>query len=284
MPKLSAGQWMTSIPYAKENFLQSYDIFPTVPKFGSPPPQYWVVYIHGGFYRDPLVLKESFHPTVQLLTSSSNQSLQSSVAGYATLDYRLSPHTNHTQPIDTPPFAQRTAVWPQHLDDVLAAIKQLQSVHKFGSNYVLAGHSVGAQLALLAALRAEDSGFPAPKVVLGISGIYDFPLILEDHPEYSALVFNAMKEGEEIPASPAFHKAEHYEDAGVEKVVLAHSKDDGLVPWNQVEAMSKVLQQSEKGEDYVSVVELHGQHNDIWRDGKESSRAILAALQQAALC
>lgn len=273
----ASGQWTTNTEYGSDNYLQTYDVF--VPAHSPSPESCWVVYIHGGFFRDPLVLADSFHATVDILASASGQSLPMHVGGYATLNYRLSQHVNFTQPPETPAYELRNASWTEHLTDVISGIKQLQATYKFGSNYILAGHSVGAQMALLVALKAKDSGIAAPRVVLGLSGIYDFPLVHKDHPEYKALTFNAMKEGEELAASPATFEAEAYEQAGVERVVLGHSKDDGLVPWNQVDRMVEVLEKSSRGSDYVSVLELHGKHNDIWRDGKESSRAILAALK-----
>jgi acetyl esterase/lipase len=273
------GEWQRHIRYGKDNVLQDYDVFLPAkqghPQRSSP----WIIYIHGGFFRDPLVLADSFHATVDLIQASEHGK---HIAGYATLNYRLSKHVNHAQPPDTPEYDLRNASWPQHLDDVLSGIKQLQSTYKFGSDYILAGHSVGAQLALLVALKAQEHGFPAPAFVLGLSGIYDFPLIHKDFPAYKALTFNAMKEGEEVAASPVNYKVEDYKRAGVQHVMLGHSKDDGLVPWNQVDAMVEVLEKSAKGKDFVSVVELHGAHNDIWRDGKESSRAIIAALQRMA--
>lgn len=272
------GQWTTNISYATENYLQDYDAFIPSKSPCAKEPSVWVIYIHGGFFRDPLVLADSFKATVEVLESSKDRPSSPQVAGYATLNYRLSAHPNYPQPPDTPNFELRNASWPQHLDDVCTGIKELQSTYGFGSNYILAGHSVGAQLALLASLEAAERGFTAPKLVLGLSGIYDFPLIHRDHPEYRVMTFGAMQEGEEVAASPVRYAAKDYERAGVKHVVIGHSKDDGLVGWNQVEAMVDVLEKSSRGRDYVSVLELYGAHNDIWGDGKQSSRAILAAL------
>lgn len=276
MSTAANGTWRTNVRYAEDNYLQDYDVLLTARPSTPDPPATWIVFIHGGFFRDPLVLADSFHATVAALELAE----QPHVAGYATVNYRLSKHTNYAQPAETPAFDLRNASWAEHLDDVLSGIKQLQKTHGFASNYVLAGHSVGAQMALLAALKAKERGSVAPKVVLGLSGIYDFPLIHEDHPDYKALTFNAMKEGEEVAASPVSYTAAEYQRAGVEHVVLGLSKDDGLVPWNQVDAMVEILGKSSRGRDYVSVMELHGAHNDIWKDGKESSRAILAALER----
>ncbi|KIW13659.1 hypothetical protein PV08_08850 [Exophiala spinifera] len=269
----SSGQWITKAPYASNNYLQTYDVYladETRSADGC-----WLIYIHGGFFRDALVDSISFHPTVSLLTQNSSKL----IAGYASLNYRLSPSSKNPQdPSSTPPFELRAAVWPDHLDDVCAGLRHLQTTYSFGSNYVLAGHSVGATLALLAAIKGPQShDVVPPKAVLGLSGIYDFPLLHESHPEYEALTFNAMKRGEEVDASPAVYDAQTYRAAGVAKVLLAHSKDDGLVPWNQVDRMKEILVKGE--EDYVNVLELFGKHNDIWADGKEVARAFDAILK-----
>lgn len=45
------------------------------------------------------------------------------------------------------------------------ALKHLQSQYGFGSNYVLAGHSVGATLAFLATLQCSDNNIPPPRTL-----------------------------------------------------------------------------------------------------------------------
>lgn len=273
----TSGQWEINIPYNSGNYLQTYDVYlaDQTPQSSEP---YWIVYIHGGFFRDALVDATSFHPAVSLLAAAQGDTASKTIAGYASLNYRLSPSTKQPQdPSTTPKFELRAAAWPEPLDDVCAGIRDLQSKYSFGSNYVLAGHSVGATLAFLAAVKCKDHGIVAPKAVLGLSGIYDFPLLHQSHPEYEALTFNSMTRGAEVAASPSVYDAEIYKAAGVSCVLLAHSRDDGLVPWNQVDAMTQLLQ--EGGEGYVRVLELFGKHNDIWADGKEVSRAVLAMLE-----
>ncbi|EXJ79538.1 hypothetical protein A1O3_07817 [Capronia epimyces CBS 606.96] len=284
-PTPTVGQWALKIPYAHDNFLQTYDVYlvdqPAVPSSTvEPAEKIWFIYIHGGFFRDVLVDSASLHPAVSLLTATAaaDSSVQKNIAGFASLNYRLSPSAKVPQDPSTPAFDLRAAVWPQHLDDVCAGIRHLQAAFSFGANYILAGHSVGATVALLAAIKGKQShGIIPPKAVLGLSGIYDFPLLHESHPEYEALTFNAMKRGEEVAASPAIYDVQTYKEAGVSQVLLAHSKDDGLVPWNQVEAMETVLVPG--GEGYVRVLELFGKHNQIWADGTELSRAVTAAVE-----
>ncbi|KAK5277543.1 hypothetical protein LTR16_009657, partial [Cryomyces antarcticus] len=67
-------------------------------------------------------------------------------------------------------------------------------------------------------------------------------------------------------------------------VVLAHSKDDELVEWEQVEAMKKVLvaqswaEDAEEGGREVHVLEIVGSHDGVWNDGKEVVRAVGVAV------
>jgi acetyl esterase/lipase len=271
-----AGQWTTKIAYSDDNFLQTYDVFLSTTVAPSSK-ILWIVYIHGGFFRDSLVDSESFQMAVSLLGKTP----PSSTLNYASINYRLSPSTKHPQDSSTPSFEQRTAKWPQHLEDVCEAIQQLQSRHSFGANYVLAGHSVGATLAMLAALKSKDNGFVAPTAVLGLSGIYDFGQLHKDHPEYEALTFNALQRGEEVYASPTNYEAEAYKTAGVTRVLLAHSHDDGLVPFNQVDRMVEVL--ASGGGGYAQTIELFGKHNDIWANGVELERAIRNIVESLAV-
>lgn len=270
---MSKSTWSTGNAYAKDNRLQTYDV--CRPQQATTPgsQQLWVIYIHGGYYRSINSTAEGFHGVVQALESSAPKQLLSTVSGYATIDYRLSPHPDHPQSDDTPDFELRNARWPQHLDDIVAAVKHLSDRYQFGPNYVLAGHSVGAQLAFLVALKAGENGFVAPRVVVGLSGIYDFPAIHEWNPEYKSLTFNAMNEDDQVDASPALHAKKEYAAAGVKKIVLAMSKDDGLVPWEQTEEMAEVL-------GSATVVEMFGEHDEIWQKGKEAARAIQVGLEE----
>lgn len=157
----------------------------------------------------------------------------------------------------------------------------MQTEYSFGPNYVLVGHSVGATLAFLTAIKGIKShGIVPPKAFLGLSGIYDFPLIHMSHPEYEALTFNAMARGEEGIASPALAEAQAYKAAGVSRILLAHSKDDELVPWSQLDRMKNVLELG--GEGYVQMFEIFGKHDDPWADGRDVARAVIATIEALA--
>ena len=84
-------------------------------------------------------------------------------------------------------------------------------------------------------------------------------------------------------ASPVCHTLEEYVSKwkmdGLRKVVLAHSKDDGLVEWGQVTRMQDLLAAGNKQNIETSLLELFGEHNDVWVEGKECARAIRHAVE-----
>lgn len=252
--------------YASENVLQSYDVLDTGRSKGI-----WIVFIHGGYFRDPKVDSTALNETIALI--ERNEAYKRRISGYASINYRLSPHPSYPQSSDTPSNEMNIARWPDQPNDIIAALRHLQSSYPGSKHYILAGHSVGATLTFIAALRCLDSDLAIPQALVGVSGIYDFPRIHESHPAYVAVTSNAMDEACFAEASPALHRPEEYLQAlgtGKEnaiKVVIAHSKDDGLVPWEQATEMSKIFEH----EAFVCVfLELHGAHDEIWQKSELS--------------
>ncbi|KIV84909.1 hypothetical protein PV11_00658 [Exophiala sideris] len=272
---------ITRHQYAQDNILQSYDLY--IPE-NVPDQGYWIIYIHGGYFRDPNVTSTSFLPALSLLASSS---VADQVVGYASLNYRLSKHERFPQDgTTTPAYELRNALWPDHLNDVRDAIAHLQRKYSFGSKYLLVGHSVGATMALLSALSAvarSDSERPLPSIippiaVLGVSGIYDFEALHVSYPAYVEITRNAIPNPQDqVAASPARYAASGYR---TKAIILAHSRDDGLVDWKQVDIMRELFEHSprEGGAVSVRVVEIYGMHNEIWEKGTELARAIGEAL------
>lgn len=307
---------ITRHQYAQDNILQSYDLY--VPELdhkhlADPNEQkYWVIFIHGGYFRDPSVTSSSFYPALALLASGKGHphqhhnfrhsersseitDIKPYIASYASLNYRLSPHPDKApqDPQTTPAYELRNAKWPEHMHDILNAIAHLQSKYGFGERYLLVGHSVGATMAVLSALAATKSPFSTakatkmpkvelPMAILGVSGIYDFPLLHETFPGYDRMTRNAIPdEADDVLASPAKYGAKEYTEAWTtggkrRALVLAHSKDDGLVDWAQPEEMKKLL----KNEANISVTltEIRGQHTEIYERGTELARAIVEAV------
>ncbi|EXJ57098.1 hypothetical protein A1O7_07442 [Cladophialophora yegresii CBS 114405] len=305
---------ITRHQYAQDNILQSYELY--IPEHDqthladAKGNKYWVIYIHGGYFRDPYVSSSSFYPALGILASEKDhghdpkdngQQFQASditpyIAGYATVNYRLSAHMQKApqDPDTTPTYELRNAKWPEHIYDVLAAIAHLQNKYAFGERYLLVGHSVGATMGLLSVLAAEKAPFSTisglemptiepPMAILGVSGIYDFPRLHESVPDYVGLTRNAIhSEADVALASPAKYTERDYvhtwTGGGKKKraLVIAHSRDDGWVDWKQPEAMESVLKSQPAIN--VRVCEMKGQHNDIWEKGTELARVVVEAV------
>ncbi|KAI0477373.1 alpha/beta-hydrolase [Xylariaceae sp. FL0804] len=160
----------------------------------------WIIWLHGGAWRDPRITHLAFSATVDALCAQRSASASASastadseaddplsgVGGLASLDYRLSPHADFAQDAgSTPARSLRAARHPDHLDDVRAGVAFLQRRFGFGGNYVLMGHSAGATLALqlLTAPEKEKDGkeegngevvkVELPRAVVGLAGVYD---------------------------------------------------------------------------------------------------------------
>ncbi|KAF6808011.1 pfs domain-containing protein [Colletotrichum plurivorum] len=280
--KPTTASKFTSYSYGS-NVLQSYDVYLPSETSSASPDKYWVIYIHGGFYRDLAQNATTVEAAIATLEANSSDVLQKQVAGIASLNYRLSALPG-AQPDDTPPNELQKARWPDHLNDAVAAVKDLGERYPIDGKYIIGGHSVGAQMSFLAALETlKDDSIPKPAAVLGISGIYDYPQLHVTHPDYDVLVLNAMREDQLVEASPSKADAEKYAALGLEAFVIAHSRNDGLVPWDQVEAIEATLGTLPELKNKTTLVELDGQHNEIWRGGVQLAKAFtetLAVLQE----
>lgn len=276
-------QSMIRHQYASDNILQSYDVLQ--PEH-STDTGIWLVYIHGGYFRDPKVDSTSFKPAISQIESPEtplSQGLRNKIAGYASLNYRLSLHPAYPQdPASTPPYTLRNARWPDQPKDILSALSHLQRTYPASKDYILLGHSVGATLAFLATLSVKSHGITPPKAVVGVSGIYDFPAIHQSNPDYEPMTRNGMEEKFYREASPALYDAQDYLDkwdveADQQRVLLiAHSKDDELVNWEQPEEMVSIFGQSKGFKK--ELLELYGAHNSIWEKGGELVRTIEKAV------
>ncbi|RMZ90799.1 hypothetical protein DV736_g1973, partial [Chaetothyriales sp. CBS 134916] len=277
-------QGMQKVQYGYDNIWQSYengwsDLGLQVKQ------KYWVVYIHGGYFRDPKVTSASFHPALSLLVnprteSSAIRQVQSHIAGYASINYRLAPHEKYPQDESVPAYERREAQWPQMMDDVLDALRHLQARYGFGKDYLLVGHSVGATLAMLAALKAHDeAGIQAPSAVAALCGIYDFEALHRKFTGYDYLTRNAIKdETDWVKASPARYNREGYDKlwarGNAKWVLLAQSKTDGLVDFGQAEEMYKVFEEQESL-ILSDLIEIKGKHDEIWKQGDELARIVV---------
>ncbi|CAL5870882.1 uncharacterized protein PFLUO_LOCUS5123 [Penicillium psychrofluorescens] len=289
-----SAQQRRTLTYGQHNVLQTISVTPLARQDG-----YWVIYIHGGAWRDPTVTSASFDATESILRKSSDLP----IAGYASISYRLSAHPNHPQdPKSTPSDEFRDAKHPDHIRDVEAALTLLQNTYGFGSRYILVGHSCGATLAFQTVMGAVaghreqsftgDANEPGagaetvfsspgslpprltthPTAIVGVAGIYDMRKLRDTHREISAYrEFIEGAFGTDEKLWDAVSPAQVVGSRGVEggwKVgrlaVLAHSRDDELVDEAQLDSMRESLRGWEETEAQVLVDdELASKHRRV---------------------
>ncbi|KAI2641445.1 alpha/beta-hydrolase [Hypomontagnella submonticulosa] len=254
--------------------------------------KFWIVYIHGGAWRDPRITHESFAPIItRIVESSHGDGAKPSIAGFASLDYRLSPHPEFPQDrATTPPDRFRGATHPDHIADVRTGIAFLQRRYGFGSRYVLVGHSCGACLAyqvlagsavLGSSSSADDTTDPElPKAVFGFEGIYDMTGInARMGGGYSGFLEAAFGAPEKWDAAAPMKCAGSYGDVLTGRVaVLGHSPDDELVDMPETDGMAARLRKDGVTEVLV-VKDLTGKHDEIWQDGSGVARTLLRILE-----
>ncbi|BCS25322.1 alpha/beta hydrolase [Aspergillus puulaauensis] len=261
----------------------------------------WIVYIHGGAWRDPLVDSSSFEPTALRLLERTCLEERPAIAGIASLNYRLSQHPRHpTHPSpprdpEAPVDPSRTAKHPDHICDVLAGLSYLQKIGALGMGYILAGHSCGAMLAFQAVMDHKRWGFGGsiplkrPQVIVGLNGLYDLPRFLsrpdESHgdiaPIYDAFTRGAFGQDKEVWASACPTAVDDWSTEWPEgrKVVLAQSHTDELVPYSQTAHMKLHLTSRATTWLRVEEVAATGRHNEMWQIPEELVRILLEVVE-----
>ena len=138
-----------------------------------------------------------------------------------------------------------------------------------------------------------------PKAILSIAGIHDFVHLRDCHsPVYQSFISSALGTSDERvwkEASPSTGDYNRTWPDGA-RIVLAWSQEDGLVDYGQVEVMAAWLateqggrwrrqddeplerQGQEKHARQLIVLEVDGEHDMIWKEGRELARAIRSAL------
>ena len=288
-------QFHKDIPYSDKSRLNTLEI--CIPRVLSvnDRDRLWVVYVHGGAWIDPAQTAVTFGKAQDQLLASP---VVEQIAGFASIDYRLSPAPwSSTAPSD-PSDPARTAHHPDHINDVLAAILYLQETYLFEDRYLLVGHSCGATLSLQVAMRrfwgsqyestlALELNVVPPVAILGIEGLYDLPALVEYHasePFYRNFVETAFgpdktKWQAVSPTNSDF--GESWPEG--ELVVIAHSREDELVEWQQPELILSSLQSqgfAGSGQRCVKLLELKGKHDQVWQEGKEVARAVEWTISQ----
>ena len=228
-------------------------------------------YIHGGAWRDPFVDSKSFKPAVEIL--SSNPSWRTSIAGFASINYRLSAYPGHPNDPSSPDDEARNAIYPTHLLDVSRALLYLNDKYKINNRYILAGHSAGGTLAFeLNDWYLSDTPLPQPACVLGIAGIYDLEAIIEYHkaiPEYREFIEMAFPDNslwdQASPSKSHLSATAKWQNARV--IIIAHSPEDGLVEDGQAAEMLERAQRLPNADQKVHFIPIMGKHDEIWFKG-----------------
>ncbi|KAG8159354.1 hypothetical protein KVR01_011015 [Diaporthe batatas] len=293
----------TEYYYAKENVLQNVAVweFPKdKDKAAQPAPgtTKWLIFIHGGAWRDPRSTFSEAEPTINALLDPASKwhmpDAPSRIAGFASLNYRLSPHPDFAQDTGTTPsFAARTARHPDHLDDVVSGLGFLQRQFGFGGDYVLFGHSAGAFLAYQALLGpalcsqpGPGGDFALPAAVVGFEGIYD--LVGLDgrmgggYASFIEAAFGRDRDGwrDASPATAAGSFGEWAGQEGPRLAVLAHSADDELVDMPELGTMEERLR-SDGVRDLLVFRDLKGGHMNVVSDGS-FARVLVRTLDELA--
>lgn len=297
------------VPYIKNaTYLHTLDVWISTTPEKSPIPSGnyipdgkgpWIVYIHGGAWRDPLVDSSSFKDTALKLLQDQN----TPIAGVVSINYPLSSHPNHpthpapprdpSHPIDV----ARSAKHPDHIISVLSAIAYLQEGLGVANEYVLSGHSCGATLtfqtvmnsARWATLAADDVSLPKikkPSVIAPVNGLYDLAAFINNPPSshknlqplYLEFTKNAFGDDEEVwrAACPTVVSDWMTEWSEGKAVFIAQSKADTLVPYSQTEIMESCLKSHRKLE--IIEIPVSGDHNDLWKQADELVQILKQAI------
>ncbi|GKT58971.1 kynurenine formamidase [Colletotrichum tofieldiae] len=247
---------------------------------------YWVIYIHGGAWRDPRKTLHGFEPSIEEIVKASSIP-KSEIRGFISIDYRLSPHPSFPQdPAVTPPAKLRCAQHPDHLRDVWSALAFLQREYDIQDRYILIGHSAGATLAFQLPMGPVALGAtPPPEVKMpaafvGVSGIYelcDFDARYGGNcTEFIVAAFGEDRESwnKVVPArfSGSFRDALPAQNL----ILLAWSPDDSLVDEPEIDGMASKL--GKDGVECTVVKNLTHDHDFVWEDGKQIARLVSEAL------
>lgn len=216
------------------------------------------------------------------------------VAGFASINYRLSQYPNHPSLPSTVGDKGRSAEHPDHLKDIMDALSFLERGYGVRDRYILVGHSCGATLAfqtlmpqLLIDGGKNDVGRHSqiwkPQAVVGIAGIYDI-VKLRDMDPYSPACQEFLEsafgpnERAWATASPVSADFTRIWCAG-RVVLLATSEHDEYVSTIQRDDMAETLKSWARSEGRnLKIMPLDGLHDEVWQKGKGLGDCVEEAL------
>lgn len=301
-----------SIPYTSPpNPLQTLDIHQYTAPDSLPSSAPWLIYIHGGAWRDPLQDSRCIEPTLRHLVASYPHTL-STLGGIASLNYRLSAYPTHPTHPSTPSDVSRNAVHPAHVRDVSAAIAYLARHHGV-RRWIGVGHSCGATLLLqhVSRIGLESRDTPGPAALVLLAGIYNLPLLLRNHVPpacseevagiYRSLVAGAFggDEGGGVyqEVSPVSGRYDGRAWPEGRLMVVCHSYEDELVERAQRDVLcvamdrqgwSIVMEDGDEEDEVagqeerrvLNVRDVKGAHDWVWEDGEQIARLVAEVVER----
>ncbi|KAI8375830.1 Alpha/Beta hydrolase protein [Blakeslea trispora] len=230
-------------PVPGENF-RSLDLYFTPNSTKDSP---LVVFIHGGAWRteDKGDYKELARGFNQLGIST------------ASVNYRLSLKKN---PNEVPEIKH-----PDHIVDVGKAIEYLYhtSSERYNpSKIFIVGHSAGAHIALMLLL---DTQLPYHQYIqggIGVSGIYDIPLLVKTFPSYLDFIEQAFGSDHTsyLDASPVSKTSKELSN---KPIIIAHSQEDTLIDDQQAQVMHQHLKRFHS--NVVLDMTIKGGHYEVMK-------------------
>jgi kynurenine formamidase len=286
--------YRSSIHYTSASTgLQTLDLWTPRPLSQSDPANtIWIVYIHGGAWRDPAQDSRCVQPTIKKL-EQIHPDVVEKLAGIASINYRLSPYPHHPTEPSKPDDPERNVQHPHHVQDVHRAIEYLKEEYGV-TQWIGVGHSCGATLLsqYVASIGLNHPCSTHPKGLILLEGIYSIPLFLENHqppacPEnisriYEEIIQGAFGDASNIDAvSPVSGSYTESTWPGARLVILGHSAEDELVEIAQRDVMLAKLKQDGWADEYKSprskaaeIRNLTNGHDEIWQDGSQIAEMI----------
>ncbi|KAG5437049.1 hypothetical protein PCK2_001032, partial [Pneumocystis canis] len=200
----------------------------------------WVIYIHGGAWRDPKHDSKDGHALINFLC---NQSYIQNKIAYVSINYRLSPNVMH----------------PEHLKDIESAMMFLKKAYKL-KRCILIGHSAGATLAIqyfMLDYEAQSS----IQAIICVEGIYDLAELVNEYPSYEDFIKLAFGNNRQdwINASPS-QVISKYRGVSVCEIILIQSEEDELLSMQQTNIMMKAISDLKNCNIMFDLKKIKGKH------------------------
>lgn len=164
---------------------------------------------------------------------------------------------------------QPTIQHPDHIIDVGKAIEYLYNnpTEQYNPKQIyLVGHSAGAHIALMLLLDIKLPYHKYIEGVVGVSGIYDIPLLVKTYPSYLDFIAQAFG-----PDHSTFYEASPISKTSnaldKKPIIIAQSQQDTLINNEQAQAMEQHLKAFHQDHTVLDMT-LTGDHYDIMKTDK----------------